>query len=85
MVEAYLLPLLAAVDTLLEVSHALLDIAVEHVFLADSCTATLDDLVADFGQETFHALGGVVVFTQFPYDSDAVKGLWKDFWNVLGL
>lgn len=83
--EADFLPLLAAVDALLEVSHALLDIAVEHVLLADPCTTSLDDLVADLGQETFHALGGVVILTQLPDDSDAVKGLWKDFWNVLGL
>ena len=83
-VETDLLPLLAAVDALLEISHALLDIAVKHVFLADPCAATLDDLVADFGQETLHALGGVVVFGKLPDDSDTVKGLWKNFWNVFG-
>ena len=39
------LPLLAALDTLLEVAEALLDIASEHVVLVDLLAASLNDLV----------------------------------------
>mmetsp|Transcript_20727 Transcript_20727/g.31791 ORF Transcript_20727/g.31791 Transcript_20727/m.31791 type:complete len:265 (-) Transcript_20727:1168-1962(-) len=67
--EADSLPLTAAVDALLEVSHALLDVALEHVVLVDLGAASLDDLVADLGEQPLHALGGVVVLAQFPDDS----------------
>ena len=56
MVLAHILPFLAAVDALLEVSHAFLNIATQHVILVDFMPASLDDLVTDLGQETLHPL-----------------------------
>lgn len=53
---AHILPFLAAVDALLEVSHAFLNIATQHVILVDFMPASLDDLVTDLGQETLHPL-----------------------------
>ena len=83
--DADVLPLLAAVNTLLEVTHTFLNITVEHVILVDSSSASLDDLVTDLGEESLHSLRGVVIFTQLPDDSDAVESFWKDLWDILWL
>ena len=83
--DADILPLLAAINTLLEVTHTFLNITVEHVILVDSSSASLDDLVTDLSEESLHSLRGVVVFTQLPDDSDAVESFWKDLWDILWL
>jgi hypothetical protein len=49
MVLANDLPLLAAVDTLLKISHALFNVASQHVIFVDLNSTLLDDLVADLG------------------------------------
>jgi hypothetical protein len=84
-VDADVLPLLAAINTLLEVTHTFLNITVEHVILVDSSSASLDDLVTDLGQKPLHSLRGVVVFTQLPDNSDTVESFWKDLWDILWL
>jgi hypothetical protein len=84
-VDADVLPLLAAINTLLEVTHTFLNITVEHVIFVDSSSASLDDLVTDLGQKPLHSLRGVVVFTQLPDNSDTVESFWKDFWDILWL
>ena len=53
---ADLSPLLAAVNTLIQVPHALLNIVTKHVFLVDLGAAPLNDLVADLGQKPLHPL-----------------------------
>lgn len=83
--NANVLPLLAAIDTLLEVTHTLFNITVEHIIFIDSSSASLYNLVTDFGEESLHSFRGVVVFTQLPDYSDAVKSFWKDFWYILWL
>lgn len=82
---ADLSPLLAAVNALIQVPHALLHIVAKHVFLVDLGAASLDDLVADLGQETLHSLLGGVVSTQFPDDSDGAEHVWKQLWNLRGV
>lgn len=79
------LPLLTAVNTLLKIIHALLDIARQHVILVDLGTALSDDLVADLRQQALHPLRSVVVLTQLEDDSHAVQGLGQNLGNVLGL
>jgi len=49
-VNANILPLLAAINALLEVTHAFFNIAIEHIILIDSCSASLNDLVTDLGE-----------------------------------
>jgi hypothetical protein len=41
------LPLLTAVNRLLEIFHALLDLVTEHVFDVDLFSASIDDLIGD--------------------------------------
>jgi hypothetical protein len=41
------LPLLTAVNRLLEILHALLDLVTEHVFDVDLFSASIDDLIGD--------------------------------------
>jgi hypothetical protein len=77
------LPFLAAVNALVEIRNAFLDVTFKHVHLVDLSSASLDDLVGNLGQETLHSLGGVVVFTQFPDDSHVVKRLRQNLGDVL--
>ena len=77
------LPFLAAVNALVEIRNAFLDVAFKHVHLVDLGSASLDDLVGNLGQETLHSLGGVVVFTQLPDDSHVVKRLRQNLRDVL--
>ena len=67
--QANRLPLLAALDALVEVSHALLDVTIVHVLHNDLLPAPGDDLVADFSEQTLHSFLGVVVLAQLPDDS----------------
>jgi hypothetical protein len=53
-------PLFAAVDALIEVSHALLDIPTEHVLNLDFSLAPADDLIAYFGHQAAHSFGVAV-------------------------
>jgi hypothetical protein len=85
MMEANSFPLFATVNTLLEISHALLNITCKHVVFVDLSNASLDDLVANFGQETLHSFFSVVENTQFPDNSDSHQDVWKNFWDVTGL
>ena len=80
-----MLPLFAAIDALFKISHALFDITLEHVVLVDPGSASLDDLVADLREKTLHPLSCVVIFTELPNDSDAVKNLGKDLWDIFWL
>jgi hypothetical protein len=83
--EADVLPFLAASDTLIKVTHALLDITFEHVVLIDLGAASLDDLVRDLSEETLHTLLSVVVFGELPDDTDAVENLREELRDVLRL
>jgi len=49
MVLANYLPLFAAVDTFLQIIHAFLDVASQHVIFVYLGAALLNDLVADLG------------------------------------
>ena len=80
-----MLPLFAAIDALFKISHALFDITLEHVVLVDPGSASLDDLVADLRKKTLHPFSSVVIFTELPNDSDAVKNLRKDLWDIFWL
>jgi hypothetical protein len=85
LLKADSLPLSATVDTLFKISHALFDITLEHIILVDSGSASLDDLVTDLGKKTLHSLRSVVIFTEFPNDSDAVENFRQDLWDVFWL
>lgn len=50
-VGANILPLHAAVNRLLEVIHALLDLVSEHVFDVDLLSASVDDLIGDLDKK----------------------------------
>jgi|APSaa5957512535_1039671.scaffolds.fasta_scaffold476232_2 hypothetical protein len=54
------LPFLAAVNALLKITHAFLDISSQHVILIDLGSASLDDLVANLRKKTLHSLWCVV-------------------------
>jgi len=78
-------PLSAAINTLLKICHAFLDVANKHVVLVDLGSASLDDLVADLCKKTLHSFWSIIKLTQFPNDSDAVESLWKNLWNIFRL
>jgi len=63
-------PLLAAVDALLQVSHALVNIPVEHVLLVYCSSTSSDNLVAYLGEKALHSVDCTVVFGEFPYYTD---------------
>jgi hypothetical protein len=52
--------LVAALNALVKVSDALLDIGTVHVFLVDLSAAPMDDLVRDFCEELLHLIVTVV-------------------------
>ena len=54
--RANVLPLFTAFNRFIEVAHALFNIVSEHVFFVDLLTTPLVDLVANLGQQAFHAL-----------------------------
>ena len=68
-------PLFAALDALVQVAHALLNVTVEHIILVNFLAATADDLVADFCQKALHSLHAIVVLAQFKDDADVLKHL----------
>ena len=68
-----LLPLLAAVDGLFQVLHALLDVPLQHVLDVDLLLAPLDDLVADLVEQPLDPLVGVVVLGLLPDHPDSVQ------------
>jgi hypothetical protein len=77
------LPFLAAVNALVEIRNAFLDVSFQHVHLVDLSSASLDDLIGNLGEQTLHSLGGVVVFAQLPNDSHVVERLRQNFGDVL--
>lgn len=78
-------PFFATVNALFEILHAFLDVTIEHIVLVDFCSASFNDLVRDFGQQTLHSLWSVVVFTELPDDSDTIQGFWKNLGDVFWL
>jgi hypothetical protein len=60
-VRANGLPLLTAVNRLLEISHALLNLVSEHVLDVDLLSASVNDLVRNLDQKGFHPLISRVV------------------------
>lgn len=82
LLEADSLPFLAAVNALFKILHALLDVTIKHIVLVDFNSASLNDLIRDFGQQALHSLRSMVVFTELPNDSDAIQGLWEDLGDV---
>ena len=82
---ADLLPLLAAFDALVEVSHALFNVTAKHVLAVDFAAASLVDLVADLGQEALHALWGRIVVTQLPNYAHCRKHIRHEAWDLSGL
>lgn len=83
--QANNLPLLAAINALLKIIHALLDVAREHVIFVDLGSALLDDLVADLGQQALHSLSRVVVLAQLEDNPHAVQSFRQNLWDVLWL
>ena len=78
-------PLFAALNGLVKVGHALLDVAAEHVLLVDLDFTPLDNLVGYAGQEATHSLGGVVVGGQLEDHTHAVEDLGEELWDVFWL
>jgi len=68
---ADLLPLLAALNALVKVTHALLDITAKHVLAINLLSASLVDLVANLGQKALHALGSSILLAELPDDTHA--------------
>jgi hypothetical protein len=81
MMQANDFPLLTALNGLLEVSHALLDLVTEHVFDVDLLPAPIDDLVGDLNKKRLHSLLLVVMLRKLPDDSDAVQDIRQKLWN----
>lgn len=71
--SADIFPVTAAFYAFIKVLHALFNIVAKHVILVDLCAAPLDDQVWNFGQQTLHALCGIVVSTQLPDNAHAVQ------------
>jgi len=63
---ADLLPLLAALNALVKVTHALLDVTAKHVLAINLLSASLVDLVANLGQKALHALGSSILLAELP-------------------
>ena len=85
--RADLFPLAAALNALIEVAHALLDVAAEHVLDYNLASASRIDLVADLRQKALHALRGRVVLAQLPDDSHTGEDIRNQAWDLsrLGL
>ena len=64
-------PISAAVDALLEITHALFNVTDKHIIFVDLLSASLDDLVADLGEKALHSFWGVVENTDFPNNSNS--------------
>jgi len=78
-------PLVATIDALIKVAHALFNIPTEHVFLVNLFAASGVDLIADLSQKTFHAVSCSVFVTQLPDDSHAGENIGDETWNLGGL
>lgn len=81
-VLAYSSPLFAAIDTLLQISHALINITIKHIFLVNLSPASSNDLIADLGEQTLHSIDCAVMFTQLPNYTNRAKNIRKNFRNI---
>jgi len=79
------LPLLAALNALIKVLHALLDVVTKHIVFVDLGAAPLDDLIRDLGKQALHALVGVVVLAQLPDHTHSVENVGQKLGNIFGL
>ena len=75
-------PLVAALDALVQVTHALFDVTGQHVVLVDLLAAPANDLVADHRQQALHAAHAVVVLAKLEDDAHVVKHFRQQFGDV---